>query len=323
MKKYTAKELGLSGLGTALITPFRNGEVDYDAYVRLLDRQIRGNVDFLVPLGTTGETPCLSDKEKIKILELTKRNAAGRPMVAGVGTNSISGTVRNILTLESLGVDAFLIVVPYYNKPTQKGQYEYFKTIAAITDKPIILYNVPSRTGANMKPETAARLAEDVENIIAIKEASGDLDQIRTLLKIKPADFTVLSGNDDQTLDIMRQGGAGIISVASNIAPSLMKRFVSGIIAAGNKEFEIYNSLLRPEDKAYEAHKIWDEMEAFNARLMPLFKACFVESNPIPVKAALAAMGLISYELRLPLCPGEQSTTDLITKVIRDLGIDE
>ncbi|MCD8313898.1 MAG: 4-hydroxy-tetrahydrodipicolinate synthase [Bacteroidales bacterium] len=303
MKKYNTGNLGLRGLGTALITPFKDGAVDYKAYKHLLDRQIRGHVDFLVPLGTTGETPCLSDKEKIRILELTKENSAGKTVVAGVGTNSLYGTVRNIKTLEGHGVDAFLVVVPYYNKPTQRGQYEYFKAVAAETDKPIILYNVPGRTGANMTAETTCRLAEDVENIVAVKEASGDLEQIHKILRGRPRDFDVLSGNDDQTYDIIMDGGVGVISVASNICPLLMANFLASIRQS------IRTGL--------------GGAAAFNSKLMPLFKACFVESNPIPIKAALAAMGLISYELRLPLCPGEPSTTDLIMKVIRDLGINE
>ncbi len=300
MKKITAEDLGLGGLGTALITPFRNGAVDCEAYRRLLERQIRGEVDFLVPLGTTGETPCLDDGEKIRILELTAENAHGKTVVAGVGTNSLTATVNNIKVLENHGVDVFLVVVPYYNKPTQKGQYEYFKAVAGETDRPIILYNVPGRTGANMKAETTVRLAEDVPNIVAVKEASGNLEQIHEILAAKPEGFDVLSGNDDQTLDIMRHGGRGVISVASNIAPSLMRRFISAI-----------------------TEMKWEEAEALNARLMPLFNACFMESNPIPAKAALAAMGLIAYELRLPLCPGEVSTTAAITKVVRDLDINE
>ena len=158
------------GCGTALITPFRNGEVDYDAYAALVDRQVAGGVDFLVPLGTTGETPCLTDEEKVKVLKLTRKHALGLPLIVGAGTNSLEHTIANIKLLEPHGVDAFLVVVPYYNKPPQEGMYQYYKAVAESTSKPIILYNVPGRTGANMTAETTLRLAQ-IENIIGIKEA--------------------------------------------------------------------------------------------------------------------------------------------------------
>ena len=199
--------------------------------------------------------------------------------------------------LEPYGADAFLIVVPYYNKPTQEGQYQYFKAVAESTDKPIVLYNVPGRTGANMTAETALRLAE-IDNIVAIKEASGNKEQIMQILKGAPEGFKVLSGNDDDTLWMMQNGGAGIISVASNIAPALLAEFTDAI-RDGQTE----------------------KAEALNARLTPLFNNCFVESNPIPAKAALAAMGLIRNELRLPLVPSQQSTYDLMVETIRPLGL--
>ena len=173
------------GCGTALITPFRDGEVDYEAFATLVDRQVEGGVDFLVPLGTTGETPCLTDEEKIKVLHVTKEHAAGLPIVAGVGTNSLVHTIENIRLLESHGVDAFLVVVPYYNKPPQEGMYQYYKAVAEATQKPIILYNVPGRTGANMTAETTLRLAQ-IENIIAIKEASSNRGQILDIIHGRP-----------------------------------------------------------------------------------------------------------------------------------------
>lgn len=290
-------KIDLTGCGTALITPFKNGEVDYDAFAALVDRQVEAGIDFLVPLGTTGETPCLEDEERIRILQIAKEHSKGVPVVVGGGTNSLQHTIRSMKMLEPYGVDAFLIVVPYYNKPTQEGQYQYFKAVAESTDKPIVLYNVPGRTGANMTAETALRLAE-VPNIVAIKEASGNCEQIEAILAGAPEGFQVLSGNDDDTLWMMQQGGAGIISVASNVAPALMAEFV-GAVRKG--EFQ--------------------KAEQMNARLTPLFTNCFVESNPIPAKAAMSAMGLIENELRLPLVPSQQSTYDLMVETVRDLGL--
>ena len=293
MKKY----IDLSGCGTALITPFKNGEVDYDAFAALVDRQVAAGIDVLVPLGTTGETPCLEDEERIKILQIAKAHSNGRPVVVGGGTNSLQHTIRSIQMLEPHGVDAFLIVVPYYNKPTQEGQYQYFKAVADATEKPIVLYNVPGRTGANMNAETTLRLAE-IDNIVAIKEASGNKEQIMEILRNAPEGFQVLSGNDDDTLWMMENGGAGIISVASNVAPALLSEFVNAIRGCA-----------------------WEKARALNTRLTPLFTNCFVESNPIPAKAAMNAMGLIENELRLPLVPSQQKTYDLMVETIRDLGL--
>ena len=291
------QNINLTGCGTALITPFKNGEVDYDAFATLVDRQIEAGIDYLVPLGTTGETPCLEDDERIKVLQIAKAHSQGRPVVVGGGTNSLQHTIRSMQMLEPYGVDAFLIVVPYYNKPTQEGQYQYFKAVAEATEKPIVLYNVPGRTGVNMSAETTLRLAE-IENIVAIKEASGDREQIEKILANAPEGFQVLSGNDDDTLWMMQQGGAGIISVASNVAPKHLAEFTTAI---RNGEME--------------------KAEALNAELMPLFKNCFVESNPIPAKAAMHAMGLIENELRLPLVPSQQSTYDLMVETIKKLGL--
>ena len=190
--------LRIEGLGTALVTPFRDGAVDYASYEALVRRQVAAGVDFLVPLGSTAETPCLEDDEKVRLLDMTRQLFSG-PVVAGVGTNSLQATLRNIRLLEPYGADAWLVVVPYYNKPTQEGMYQYFKAVAESTDKAVILYNVPGRTGSNIKPETVLRLTR-IPNIIAIKEASGDVNQILKIRREAPADFTVLSGNDDQTL---------------------------------------------------------------------------------------------------------------------------
>ena len=287
----------LKGLGTALVTPFKDGEVDYDAFCALVDRQVLAGVDFLVPLGSTGETPCLEDEEKVSLTECAASRSGGRPVMVGVGTNSLRHTVRNIRLLEDHGADIFLVVVPYYNKPTQKGMVEYFKAVASETDRPVVLYNVPSRTGANMTAETALELAR-IDNIIATKEASGDLDQIRRIIDGAPEGFTVFSGNDDQTLDIMKAGGSGVISVVSNIAPKIMADLVAAAAA-----------------------RDYDTAARLNDRLAPLFRGCFIESNPIPVKAGLASMGLISNELRLPLIPATERTCTIMQKTAADLGL--
>lgn len=285
------------GCGTALITPFRDGEVDYEAFATLVDRQVEGGVDFLVPLGTTGETPCLTDEEKIKVLHVTKEHAAGLPIVAGVGTNSLVHTIENIRLLEPHGVDAFLVVVPYYNKPPQEGMYQYYKAVAEATQKPIILYNVPGRTGANMTAETTLRLAQ-IDNVIAIKEASSNRGQILDIIHGRPEGFLVLSGNDDETYPLMKEGADGIISVASNIAPAPVAELAHAMMEGKVEKAAMYHE-----------------------KLSPLFRNCFVESNPIPAKAALASMGLISNECRLPLVPAQQKTYDLMVETIKELGL--
>ena len=291
------KDNRLKGCGTALVTPFKNGEVDYDAFAASLDRQVSAGVDFLVPLGTTGETPCLTDEEKIRVLQVAKEHSCGLPIMAGVGTNSLEHTISNIRLLEPHGVDFFLVVVPYYNKPPQEGIYQYYKAVAAATDKPVVLYNVPGRTGVNMTAQTTLRLAE-IENIVAVKEASGNREQILEILNKRPEDFVVLSGNDDETFDLMNNGAEGIISVASNIVPAMVT--------------ELSHKML--EGKV-------DEAEAIHKKLLPLFRNCFVESNPIPTKAALNAMGLMENELRLPLVPASQSAYDLMVQTVKELGI--
>lgn len=287
----------LKGCGTALATPFKNGKVDFEAYKRLVTRQVEAGIHFLVPLGSTAETPCLENDEKIELLRITRELCPDRPVVAGVGTNSPAATIRNIRLLEPYGPDAWLVVVPYYNKPTQQGLYEYFKAIAESTDKPIVAYNVPGRTGTNMTASTTLRIAE-IPGIVAVKEASGKLDQIEEIVRNRPEGFSVLSGNDDQTFPIMRFGGDGIISVASNVAPGLMVQLVEAA-AAGN----------------------WTKAEALDKKLAPLYDACFVESNPIPAKAALNLLGFCEPQMRLPLTTAVAPTFETMRKVLEDLGI--
>ena len=288
------KALKLHGCGTALLTPFKGGEVDYESFAATVDWQVETGIDFLVPLGTTGETPTLTESEKLQILEVTLQHAKGRPVMAGVGSNSLKGTLANIRLLQD--ADAFLVVVPFYNKPPQRGMYQYFKAVAESTDKPIVLYNVPGRTGSNIEAETVLKLAQDVPNIIGIKEASGKMDQALKILSGKPDGFGLLSGNDDDTLELMKAGAAGVISVASNVFPSAMADFVH----------------------ALEAGK-YDEAEKMNARLKPLFKALFVEPNPIPAKAAMAQLGLMENSLRLPLVPATPETEALLQQTLKEL----
>ena len=285
------------GLATALVTPFVDGEVDWKAFRNLVRRQVEAGVDFLVPLGSTAETPCLTDAEKVKILEIAREESNGLPIVAGAGSNSLTATVQNMRLLDGHGADAYLIVVPFYNKPTQEGLYQYFKAVAEETDRQVILYNVPGRTGTNMKTETTLRLAE-IPNITAVKEASGDLAQIIDIKRQAPEGFTVLSGNDDQTLPLMACGADGVISVASNVAPKQMKALTRAVAASDLKE------AIR-----------------LNNSLMPLYHACFVESNPIPAKAALSLMGLCSDEMRLPLLPATDRTMALLADVLGKLEL--
>lgn len=285
------------GLATALVTPFVDGEVDWKAFRNLVRRQVEAGVDFLVPLGSTAETPCLTDAEKVKILEIAREESNGLPIVAGAGSNSLTATVQNMRLLDGHGADAYLIVVPFYNKPTQEGLYQYFKAVAEETDRQVILYNVPGRTGTNMKTETTLRLAE-IPNVTAVKEASGDLAQIIDIKRQAPEGFSVLSGNDDQTLPLMACGADGVISVASNVAPEQMKALTRAVAASDLKE------AIR-----------------LNNSLMPLYHACFVESNPIPAKAALSLMGLCSDEMRLPLLPATDRTGALLADVLGKLEL--
>ena len=279
-----------------MFTPFRHGAVDVEALIATTLRQVQAGIDFLVPLGTTGETPTLSNEEKRLVLNTVKEHASGRPVVVGVGTNSIHGTLANMELLH--GADAFLVVVPFYNKPPQRGIYAYFETLAKATDKPVILYNVPGRTGTNCEAETTLALAREVPNIVAVKEASGKLDQIQKIIEGAPAGFSVLSGNDDETLEVIRMGGNGVVSVASNVAPVEMADFVH---AAQKGD--------------------WSRAEELNGRMSALFKNLFVEPNPIPGKAAMAQLGLMENSLRLPLVTALDTTEALIKQTLNQLWV--
>ena len=255
-------------------------------------------MDFLTALATTGETPTLSAEEKLELLRITRQEAPSLPILAGCGSNSLDATIANIRLLEPLRPDAFLVVVPFYNKPTQEGQYRYFKAVSESTDIPIVIYNVPGRTGANMTADTAVRLAEDCPGIIATKEASGNFAQVSDIIRRRPEGFSVLSGDDDMTLAFMAAGADGVISVASNVAPESVAAMVHFLQQA-------------QLEKARELHH----------RLFPLFKACFVESNPVPAKAALSLLGLMRAEVRLPLSSASDSTFALMERTLRDLQL--
>ena len=289
-------KLYLKGCGTALVTPFKSGAVDYDSYRSCVERQVEAGVDFLVPLATTGETPTLSVEEKLRLLDITSNCAAGLPLLVGCGTNSLQGTLDNIRLLGPHGADAYLVVVPYYNKPTQEGRYRYFKAVSEAADKPVVIYNVPGRTGANMTAETAIRLAGDCPNIIGTKEASGNYSQVSEIIRRAPEGFSVLSGDDDMTLAFMATGGQGVVSVASNVAPREVKALTDAMLQG---------DLLKAR--------------ALHHRLSPLFKNCFLESNPIPVKAAMAKLGLMSGEVRPPLSDATQKTEEIISLTLDEL----
>lgn len=307
-----------TGCGTAMVTPFRDGEVDYDAFEKLVERQLKAGIHFLVPLATTGEAPCLENDEKLRLLvrcrEIVEAHEleGGKktPIIVGAGSNSLKQTVRNMEFFSPHGADAFLIVVPFYNKPTQRGQYEYFRAVAESTDKPVVIYNVPGRTGANMEAETCLKLAYEVPNIVAVKEASGKYSQVTDILAGAPEGFSVLSGDDDLTMAFMSAGAKGVISVASNAFPEMMVNFVEAL-GAPSVCGDILNAGRTVDHVA---------AERLYFRLRPFFSACFVESNPIPVKAALCRMGLIADELRLPLVPAQPSTVELMGKIVEELA---
>ncbi|MCL5005886.1 MAG: 4-hydroxy-tetrahydrodipicolinate synthase [Acidobacteria bacterium] len=273
--------LDIRGCGTALVTPFaKDGTLDVEAVRSLVDFQLREGIDFLVPCGTTGETPALEHEEFAGVIRVVVQEAAGKvPVIAGVGGNGTKKVCSQLQEVSALGVQGILSVAPYYNKPTQEGLYQHFKTIAESTELPIILYNVPSRTSSNIEPATVARLAK-IPNIIGIKEASGSITQQMELLGMVGPDFRVFSGDDAYTFPLMALGGVGVISVISNLVPREMTTLAHLLL-----------------DGKY------DEARKLNAKLLPLMRANFIETNPIPVKAALAMMGKIKEVYRLPLCP--------------------
>jgi 4-hydroxy-tetrahydrodipicolinate synthase len=290
----------LKGCGTALVTPFsQDGSVDENALRDLVAWQVESGIDFLVPCGTTGETPTLSHDEWLRVIDLTIEAAAGRvPIVAGATSNSTQDAVAKAKEVATRpGVDAILTASPYYNKPTQEGQYRHFRAIAEAVDKPIILYNVPGRTSANLEPATVARLCE-VPNIAGVKEASGNMTQIAEVLNVVPETFLVLSGDDAVTLPVIALGGVGVISVASNEIPREMS--------------EITRAALNND---------WQTARTIHRKYLPLMQANFIESSPLPVKAVLSMMGKIQEVYRLPLLPMRRDTRSKLQKIASDVGL--
>jgi len=290
----------LRGCGTALVTPFRqDGSIDELALRNLVAWQVESGIDFLVPCGTTGETPTLSHDEWLRVIDVTIEVVAGRvPVVAGATSNSTSDAVEKAKEVAARpGVDAILTASPYYNKPTQEGQYRHFRAIAEAVDKPILLYNVPGRTSANIEPATVARLAE-VPNIFGVKEASGNIAQMAELCALVPENFLVFSGDDAVTLALIGLGGVGIVSVCSNQIPHEMSEMTR---AALNND--------------------WATARRLHRKYLPLMQGNFIETSPMPVKAVLAMMGKIEEVYRLPLLPMRRDTRSKIQKIATDVGL--
>ena len=291
----------LRGCATAIVTPFKaDGSVDLERLRSLIEYQINGGIRMLVPCGTTGESATMTDEEDQLVIRTTVEVAKGRAkVIAGTGSNSTAAAIDYSKTARDLGVDALLQVAPYYNKPTQEGLYAHFTAVAkSVSDLPIVIYNVPGRTSSNISAETAIRLARDNENIVAVKEASGNLAQIMEILRTRPDGFRVISGDDSLTLAMIALGGDGLISVASNEIPGLMNELIDLALAG----------------------KL-DEARALHYRLLPLMEGNFIESSPGPVKAVMAMMGLLDENFRLPLVPVQEKTRTRLREILLELGV--
>lgn len=291
----------LRGCATALVTPFRaDGAIDEKSLRALIEYQIANGVELLVPCGTTGETVTMTEEEDRRVIQITVEAARGRArVIAGTGSNSTDAAIKYSRAAHNLGADAVLVVAPYYNKPTQAGLFAHFRAVAeTVMGLPVVIYNVPGRTGSNIAAATVLRLASEVENIVAVKEASGDMAQIMAILRERPANFRVLSGDDALTYALLALGAEGLISVASNEAPALMSRMVN-LALDGD----------------------WDAARELHYKLLPLMDANFIESSPGPVKAALALMNLIEENFRLPLVPVEEKTRERLREVLTPLGL--
>lgn len=293
-------DINLKGMGVALITPFKEDEsVDYEALGRLVDYLLQNGADYLVVLGTTAETPTLTEEEKKKIIELVVTKVRHRiPIVLGVGGNCTKSVVDKLKNDNFEGIDAILSVVPYYNKPSQEGIYQHYKAIAQATELPVILYNVPGRTGVNMTAETTLRLARGFKNIIAVKEASGNITQMDDIIKNKPKDFNVISGDDGITFPLITLGAIGVISVIGNAFPREFSRMVR-LALAGD----------------------YDSARTIHHRFTELFSLLFVDGNPAGVKSMLSMMGFVENRLRLPLVPTRIVTYEKIRNVLHELSI--
>lgn len=298
MHKLNMTHLNILGMGVALVTPFSaNKEIDYNALERVVDLVIDNGADFLVVLGTTGETPALSDKEKNEIKEFIKGKASGRlPLIIGVGGNNTADVIKQLKEGDFSGYSAILSVVPPYNKPSQEGLFQHFKAIAEASPLPVVLYNVPGRTGVNMTADTTLRLAREVPGIIGIKEASGDINQLQRLVKEKPDNFTVLSGDDGMTYPFMSLGAQGVISVLGNAYPKEFSKMVH-LCLEGN----------------------YIEAVDFHFKYRDIIRLLFADGNPAGVKCVMHDMGLIENELRLPLVPVGTSTAEEILNWVNKL----
>jgi 4-hydroxy-tetrahydrodipicolinate synthase len=288
----------LEGVFTALVTPFRDDAIDEDALNELVERQIAAGVDGLAPCGSTGESATLSHAEHRRVVEIVVAATRGRlPVLAGTGSNSTREAIELTRYAKEAGADGALLISPYYNKPTQEGIVAHYAQIARETAFPLVVYNIPGRTASNMLPPTLARLA-DIEQVIGVKEASGDLVQIATVVALCPNDFSVVSGDDALTLPLLAVGGRGVISTSANVAPAEMVDLVRAF-RAGDRE------------RALRTHQ----------RLLPLFEALFCETNPIPVKAALGLMGLVGDEIRLPLTRLTDANRERLQVVLKEIGL--
>jgi len=286
------------GAIVAIITPFKNGQVDEEALRKLIEFQIENGTSGIVPCGTTGESATLTHEEHDRVIEITIDAVKKRiPVIAGTGSNSTAEALRLTKHACEAGADGALIVCPYYNRPTQEGLYQHYKAIAEEVPIPIIVYNIPGRTGVNLNPDTLARLAK-IPNIVGVKEAAGSIKQMSDIIGLCDPDFDVLSGDDAFTLPLLALGGKGIISVISNVAPADMAEMVS----------------------AFEAGDL-EKARRLHYKMIPLIDSLFVETNPVPVKAALSMMGMIEYELRLPLCKLTQGSYDRLKKAMTDYGL--
>jgi len=286
------------GAIVAIITPFKNGQVDEEALRKLIEFQIENGTSGIVPCGTTGESATLTHEEHDRVIEITIDAVKKRiPVIAGTGSNSTAEALRLTKHACEAGADGALVVCPYYNRPTQEGLYQHYKAIAEEVPLPIVVYNIPGRTGVNLNPDTLARLAK-IPNIVGVKEAAGSIKQMSDIIGLCDPDFDVLSGDDAFTLPLLALGGKGIISVISNVAPADMAEMVS----------------------AFEAGDL-EKARRLHYKMIPLIDSLFVETNPVPVKAALSMMGMIEYELRLPLCKLTQGSYDRLKKAMIDYGL--
>ena len=287
------------GTYTALVTPFRNGQVDVKAFEALIERQVAAGIEGIVPVGTTGESPTLNMQEHVRVIELAVQFAKKRTkVVAGTGSNSTVEAIELSTGAQKAKADALLLVAPYYNKPSPEGMYQHFRAIASAVDLPIMLYSVPGRCAVEITVETIGRLAKDCPNVRAIKEAGGKPERVDAIRKVVPANFEILSGDDGMTVEFMKRSAIGVVSVASNLMPAEVKALVDAA-----------------------ARKDWKKAEELNQKYAGVFRDLFIESNPGPVKAAMAAKGWLADELRLPLVPITEASREKLFRTLKEAGL--